>query len=149
LAIYEEHLGVETKMNDPTLSVTRLFYDDETKVPSQNEVVNPSWQEIRNALSGLDGTQRSTVIIGHEDPELNYLACGGGANGQYRCFAVTKDGDEVTLVNPEENSTDVIEVFMGQKSRVPKSHCVSIDDVIKAAFHYAQTSSLDPCLAWQ
>ena len=148
MATYEEHLGVETDMNDPTMSVTRLYFDDDTKVPSQNEVVNPTWQEIRNALSCLDGSHRSTVIIGHDDPELNYLAFGGGANGQYRCFAVTNEGDEVSLVNPNENSTEVVEVFMGQRSRIPKSHCASIDDVIRAALYYAQTSSLDPCLTW-
>lgn len=136
-------------MSDPGLSTTRLLFDDDTRVPTQNEVVNPSWYEIHKALLGLDGTHRSTVIIGHEDPEVNYLACGGGANGQYRCFAVTEDGDEVALVNPLENSAEVIAIFIGQKSLIPKSHCVSIDVLSKAAFHYAKTSTLDPGLEWR
>jgi len=135
-----------------SLSITRLYTEDD-RIPDPNspekEHYNPSWPEIESAVRQLDGVHRSIVIIGKDDPEIDFMGIGGGAGGVYRCFVVTEEGKEVTLLNPDESSTQVRDIFMGQQTKISARECLPLPLVLEAARTYAQSSQMNPALIWQ
>lgn len=138
-------------MSEPTLAVTRLYMEDD-RIADQNspdrERYGPTWPDIESAIRRLDGAHRSIVILGKDDPEIDFMGIGGGADGVYRCFVVTEDGREAALLNPHEPGTEVREVFMGQLTAVSAQECLSLEIVLEAARTYAQTSQMHPALTW-
>lgn len=139
-------------MGESSLTVTRLYSEDD-RIPDPNspekEQYNPSWPDIESAIRRLDGVHRSIVIIGKDDPEIDFMGIGGGANGLYRCFVVTAEGNEVTLLNPDESSDQIIDIFMGQRTKVLAKECLHLSVVLAAAQSYAQNSQMNPALLWQ
>lgn len=139
-------------MSEKSLAVTRLYLEDD-RITDPNspekERFNPEWSDIELAIRQLDGSHRSIVIIGKDDPEIDFMGIGGGEGGVYRCFVVTEDGKEITLLNPDESKTEVRNVFMGQKTKVSASECIPLPLILAAARTYAENSVLNPALMWQ
>ena len=77
--------------------------------------LNPSWEDIEQAIRSLDDKKRSSM--GLEISEDRYMAIGGG-NGVYICNVFP---DMCRLLNPAipKDSTDVKQLVVGQLVCLP------------------------------
>jgi hypothetical protein len=135
-----------------SFSIKRMYLeDDRVQDPesSEKEVAKPSWATIESSIRRLDGVHRSMVIIGQDDPEVDFMAVGGGAEGTYRCFIYTQDGREIVLTDPSQVSEGVKDVLMGQTTSVPLDECLPLEVVLRAARTYSTTGQPDPSLSWK
>src|SRR5262245_57633518 len=129
-------------MPGDSFSIKRMYLeDDRIYDPNspEKEVFNPSWMDIETGIRRMDGVHRTIVIIGQEDPEVDYMGIGGGAAGIYRCLVYTRDGREFALLDPNQHSNELRNVPMGQTTSVSIRECVPLSLVLTAAKTYTMT----------
>ena len=131
--------------------VKNLTYEDLTDVHgSIKEVENPTWDEIREVILGLNGDTRSTITIAR-DPEEGYMGIGGGAeDGLYICFICSylPDEDDWTLCDPSKSADQYVKIMAGQLAGYALRSCVDLNSVLKAAEIYGKFGSTDQSLCW-
>ena len=129
------------------LKAEDLTYADETLY--KREVENPSWEMIKDAITRLDGDKRSTVVVGPSNLHEGFMVIGGGESGVYVCFVIDKDGTEINLLNPSEESDENMSVFMGETSIRSKKEAVDLETVLRVAKTYSASGKLDESLHWR
>lgn len=126
--------------------VTRLGGPEDSDA---TERLDPSLQEIENAILQLDGDRCSLVILGIGDPPVPHMAVGGGDGNRYVVYATTDNTTFYKLVNRKAPLGKCTLVAGGQRGDYDLRICVTLDDALRAAKTYAETGQLDPTLSWE
>jgi hypothetical protein len=117
--------------------VTRLLIDDDRIVDwesPETAMSHPTWQQIEEAIKGLDGTHRTLVTLGRDGGDCDYMVIVGGKGGVYTCGLYDADGREFAVVDPyHQGSTELIEIPAGQPSCVSKREALEVGTVLVAA----------------
>ena len=111
----------------------------------------PSWEEIANLISALDGDQRTMVTFGNES-EGFYMCIAGGADNRYIVY-LSFDEEEVLydLLNPEaENAENMVRLVTGgQEGLYPANSCVTYQMAMDAAEYFYHYQEPSPQLTWE
>ena len=75
------------------------------------------------------------------------LVVGGGENNEYICLYY--NGDEYSLINPNEKSDEKVEIFMGQTSIRKKYELMDIERVLLAVKTFAESGEMENSLNWK
>ena len=132
--------------------VKRLYKEDyciDDSSSPEVKVPDPNWEQIEYGIRQLDGNNKSVVIIGQQNPEIDFMGIGGGKNGIYRCFVFDADACEFALIDPSMPQDQTSEVLMGQPTSISLQECVDLDMILKAARFYAEHGELEPGLNWK
>jgi Immunity protein Imm1 len=110
-------------------------------------VVEPSSQEVTEAIRQMDGEERSQVALFVDDHHS--LTIGGGPNGFVCCVIIEKSAKVLLArTRPPVDEEEWVEVVSGQPDEYPVSEVVQISAVIQAAEHFLKTGALHPELLW-
>lgn len=116
--------------------------------PQKNiELENPSFDQIIEAVYSLDGNQHSYLMLCPEADSDEMMVIGGGEKNEYICLYY--NGDEYSLINPNETSNEKVAVFMGQMCIRKKYELVNIQSVLLAVKTYAESGTKDRTLTWK
>jgi hypothetical protein len=132
-----------------------LFCEDYNDIPNCGKVIdNPTWENIRDAILELNGESKSTVVLrrGYDDEYEELMGVGGGGDqGLYICFMGSQKPDEPEwrLHDPSRVSEEPVEIVAGELTWYPRSSCVSLNEVLKAAETYSVFGERDKTLAWE
>ena len=127
------------------LIVTRLGGPEDFDA---NEILNPSWPDIENAIRRLDADSCSLVVLGIGAPPVPHMAIGGG-QGRYIVYATTDNLTFYKAVNPNGGGGKCDLVAGGQRGSYDLRICVGLDHALCAAKTYAETGNLDASLSWE
>ena len=110
-------------------------------------MVNPSWMQVEEQLRGMNGDDRSDLIL--SGPEnLPYLGVGGGRDGWY-VASFTKDNetfDHLLEVNPVAGTIEMN--FGGQPDSRNLAFCVRLETVLAASREFFESGHPSPKLRW-
>jgi hypothetical protein len=108
------------------------------------EIAHPSLEDIKAAITRLDGKYRTIVTIkGDEDA---HLAVGGGASGEYVVYATFDNKRFLTLTSAEPSDSKTMLFVGGQEGDYPKNIIVDLPLALAAAKAFAETGQIDPGL---
>jgi hypothetical protein len=111
-----------------------------------DEVSNPSWEDIENAIRDLDGKSRTIVSLQGEDEA--HLVVGGGSSGRYLVYATFDNKHFSTLSNGRAASSKMRLYIGGQVGEYADNLIVDIACALSAARCFSEFGQLDPKLAW-
>ncbi|MCD0462421.1 Imm1 family immunity protein [Roseiconus lacunae] len=144
--------------------VQYLFVDDLKAPPPSVDpdfgiIVQPEKTEVENAIRSLDGASIRMIILGQRNPKEDshfpfdgrgMIIGGGGPDGLYCCMVGMEDETTVHyLIDASVSNDDDVEIMRGQIIDMPRSHCVGIDVVLKAAIQFAETGESSDQLTWE
>ncbi len=116
--------------------------------PQSNiELENPSIDQIIESINSLDGDKHSYIMLCPEEDSEEMLVVGGGENNEYICLYY--NGDEYSLINPNEKSDEKVEIFMGQTSIRKKYELMDIERVLLAVKTFAESGEMENSLNWK
>lgn len=105
-----------------------------------------NWNLIGQAISGLDGEDRTEVLFGDETGRILLHVSGGGGN---YLLSLTWPERVLNLYGPDQtDSTLVSFIAAGQRVEVPKWGVADLGTTLQAAEHFARTGEPDPSLLW-
>lgn len=133
-------------MTEKALIVQRLAGPEDN---SGTERLNPSWEEIEQAIRQLDGDRRTLFTLGLSDPPVPHMSIGGGGCGLYIIYATEDNLTFNTLVNPDSPPGKCTLIAGGQPGRYDRKLCVELKSALRAARTYAETGKCDSELVWQ
>lgn len=112
------------------------------------ETLDPTWDQVRQAIVDLDGRMRTTVLLKNQSCEDHYLGISGKWDG--RCFVNTTPNnyDFFTLVDSTRPETKVTVFMGGQDVDCEQRKCVSLDWALEAAEHFYHTGERKPGMNW-
>ena len=123
----------------------------------QNEfdIEKPTWEQVRNAILALDGSNPNTIIIAKEYEEKerkgdtkDFMAiAGGGKNELYVCEICYNEGEwvELWLYDPSKSWDEEIEI-----TRIfdETYRCHNLDTILVAAETYSRFGLRDTSFHW-
>ncbi len=112
----------------------------------EQEFATPTIQAIEQAVTGLDASVRTLVIL-----ELGtgaaHMAVGGG-RGQYVVYMTDDNVRFQQLTDDSDGDARVLLCAGGQEGEYPKRLVVDLDAALRAVRHYAREGEGDPSLRW-
>lgn len=111
-------------------------------------LVNPTWDQIRQAIAALDGEQKTVVGISDKEGSDHYMLVAGQWDG--RCLVnTTKDNlDFFSLVDSSRSSDKRMLYVGGQNGQYEERKCVPADWALEAAQHFFETGEMKPAMNW-
>ncbi len=106
----------------------------------------PSWNEIADAITGMDGHHRPTLCLDGKDG--SFLGIGGGDNGQYICFLVTASEAEFKLIGSPNAPDNRFDVFMGQWNIRSTREVTCLKDVLSVSKTFFETGTMCKDFEW-
>lgn len=119
--------------------------------PSDIDIDEPSLEQILNAISAMDGTKSSYVMLHPGEPDDNvFLAIGGGNEGRFLVnYWDGNTGVEQRVINPAITSDEYVGVMMVQLTERKAPEIVDRATVLKVARHFATTGELTTEVCWK
>jgi len=118
-------------------------------IAKHEEIENPDWSQVQQAICRLDADVRTAVTVSLEDG--SHIGVGGGG-GRFMVFygtAFTEDEAYFTLIDP--NKSEIEEenlVTGGQPGIFPANKIVNLEFALRAAQTFFETGRRDPELSW-
>jgi hypothetical protein len=110
------------------------------------DVTNPSWQQIEFAIRALDGKKRTIVTLSAGGEW--HLAVGGGSSNRYVVYMTFDNMSFLNLLSREKADRTVTLFVGGQDSLFPDNTVVDIALALRAAKAFAETGQADPSCKW-
>lgn len=97
------------------------------------ELADPSWEDVEQAIKALDGEVRNDLYLaqGLGDPET--FLCVGGGNGKYLVSGSVEGKRFPTVVIPDGSDEIVSLIVGGQLSEFPRRFIVDLNTALTAA----------------
>ena len=111
-----------------------------------DDVPDPSWQEIESAIRVLDGKKRTIVTL--DAGGEWHLAVGGGSANRYVVYMTFDNMSFLNLLSREKADRTVTLFVGGQDSLFPDNTVVDIALALRAAKAFAETGQADPSCKW-
>lgn len=112
----------------------------------EEDVPNPSWQQIESAIRALDGKRRTMAVLSAGGEW--HLAVGGGSSNRYVVYMTFDNMSFLNLLSREKADRTVTLFVGGQDSLFPDNTVVDIALALRAAKAFAETGQADPSCKW-
>src|SRR6185503_14887143 len=130
---------------------TKLLETDEWAVRRSVDraVTNPTWSQVTEAITDLDGKSRTIVILSERPESDHYMIVAGSWEDLYMVNATKDNSDFWSLVDPD-GSTNKRMVFVGgQDGEYEERMFVPLPQALEAARTFYETGEFDPSLNWE
>jgi Immunity protein Imm1 len=111
------------------------------------DVADPTWAVIENAIRGLNGKDRTLVMLSGDG--AGHLAIGGGTDGQYLVYGTVDNLSFQVMVNQSEGAELVPLVAGGQEGEYPARWLTQLDQALMAAKLYVHDGLLGTTGSWE
>jgi Immunity protein Imm1 len=115
-------------------------------VDEDEDVPNPSWQQIESAIRALDGKRRTMAVLSAGGEW--HLAVGGGSANRYVVYMTFDNMSFLNLLSRDKADQKVTLFVGGQDSLFPDNAVVDITLALRAAKAFAETGQPDPSCKW-
>jgi hypothetical protein len=111
-------------------------------------LANPTWDQVKQAITALDGKQRTMLTIADKEGSDHFMLIAGQWNG--RCLVnATKDNlDFFSLTDPAGSSNKRTLYVGGQDGEYEERKCVPLAWAVEAAEHFFETGDLKSTMNW-
>jgi hypothetical protein len=111
-------------------------------------VTNPTWNQVRQAITALDGKRRTMLTIADREGSDHYMLVAGQWDG--RCLVnATKDNlDFSSLVDAARSGNKLTLYVGGQDGEYEERKCVPLAWAMEAAQHFCETGELKSTMSW-
>lgn len=111
-------------------------------------VANPTWDQVRQAITALDGKRRTMLTIADKEGSDHYMLVAGQWDG--RCLVnATKDNLDFLSLADRAGSTNRRSLYVGgQDGEYEARKCVPLTWVLEAAEHFFETGELKSTMNW-
>ena len=131
--------------------IAETSYDDWKDGKDFGDDINmPSWNDIEQMISNLNGDDKTEVIFGNSEEKF-YMYIGGGANQRYIVYISYNEERKFYNLRDIEKKEDKEEFLVvgGQEGRFDANECVSKDLAMKAAKYFFENLKPHPDPKWE
>ena len=118
------------------------------RVDYGNAVSNPTWEQVREAISTMDGERTTVVSISDKDGSDHYMMIAGHLDGRCLVNATNDNFEFFSLVDHARSDNKVIVFVGGQNGEFEDRKFVPFAWAIEAAAYFYETGNLSPKLNW-
>jgi hypothetical protein len=111
-------------------------------------VCNPTWDQVRQAITGLDGKRRTMVLLSDKDGGETHMGISGQWDGKFMVYATKDNLNFFSLTDPAGSSNKRTLHVGGQDGEYEERKCVPLAWVLEAAEHFFETGELKPTMNW-
>lgn len=112
-------------------------------------ITNPTWSQVTEAITGLNGKTRTIVMLFESPDSDNYMIVAGSWENLYMVNATKNNYDFWSLVDPDGSMNKRIVFVGGQNGDYEERKFIPLPQALEAARTFYETGELDPSLNWK
>ena len=110
------------------------------------ETINPTWDQVKQAILNLDGRTRTTVLLTNQAINDHYLGISGQWDGSFMVNTTPDNHDFFSLVDSSRSTRKVTVFVGGQDVELEEQKCVPLEWALEAAEHFFHTGERKPTM---